>query len=345
MIRIESLRIEFTGFQVRDVDLTIENHEFFALMGPTGAGKTVLLEAIAGLVPPAGGRIFIGGTDVTDLPPEKRGIGIVYQDYSLFPHLTVEQNITYGLHFHRIGKAEARSRLEELVEDLSLSHLLHRHPGTLSGGEAQRVTMARALVVEPGILLLDEPLSALDPSFREDMRHRLEALHKKSRTTFLMVTHNFAEALSLADRCAVMNNGRIEQVGLMEDIFQRPESTFVADFVGMKNLFKVDFRGDQACIGDLCIDLGRNGNNSHRYVAIRPEDVVLSPEPLESSMRNAFRGTVRQIRDQGLYYEVVVEVDGVSFISAITKRSLFDLRIREGMSLTLSFKATSIHTF
>ncbi len=345
MIRIDNLKIELGDFRIRDVDLTIGKNEFFVLMGPTGAGKTVLLEAIAGLVPLAGGRIVIGGTDVTSLPPEKRGIGIVYQDYSLFPHLTVEKNITYGLRFHRLGKAGARSRFDELVEGLNLSHLLHRHPGTLSGGEGQRVTLARALIVEPKILLLDEPLSALDPNFREDMRHRLVNIHKMSRTTFLMVTHDFAEALSLADRCAVMNDGIIEQIGTMEDIFQRPESTFVADFVGMKNLFKVDFRESSACVGDLRIDLGRNVDNGHRYIAIRPEDIVLSSERLDSSMRNAFEGTVRQVRDQGLYHEIVVDIEGVSFISAITKRSLFDLRIREGASLIVSFKATSIHTF
>ena len=345
MITIENVNIHLGEFDLWEINLSIEKNEFFILMGPTGAGKTVLLEAIAGLIRVDSGRISVGGRDITMLPPEKRGISIVYQDYSLFPHLTVRDNITYGLHFHKIPKNEADKRFDRLVDELDLAHLLHRLPTNLSGGENQRVALARALIVSPQVLLLDEPLSALDPGFREELRKGLKRLHTHTDVTFLMVTHDFSEALSLADRAAVMDRGTIKQVGRMKEIFQKPESTFVADFVGMKNLFAVGFQGTKAIIDGLEIELGRSPDNSHGYIAIRPEDIVLSTEKLSSSMRNSFRGTVTEVTDQGLYYEVSIAAEGVTFKSLITKRALFDLEISEGSDICLSFKATAIHTF
>lgn len=345
MIGIDNVSIHLGEFDLRDINLTIGRNEFFILMGPTGAGKTVLLEAIAGLIRVGSGRISVGGRDVTGLPPEKRGISIVYQDYSLFPHLTVLDNITYGLHFHKIPKNEADKRLDRLVDELDLAHLLERLPTNLSGGENQRVSLARALIVDPQVLLLDEPLSALDPGFREDLRKGLKGLHEHTDATFLMVTHDFSEALSLADRAAVMDGGRIKQVGEMKEIFQKPESTFVADFVGMKNLFTASFQDTKALINGLEVELGRTPEDGHGYIAIRPEDVVLSRRKLYSSMRNSFRGKVTDITDQGLYYEVSIFVDGVTFKSLITKSALFDLEVGEGSYIYLSFKSTAIHTF
>ena len=345
MIKIENLNIHLGEFNLHDINLNIEENEFFMLMGPTGAGKTVLLEAIAGLIPTKSGTISVGNINITKLPPEKRGIGIVYQDHSLFPHLTVLDNITYGFHFHKIDKIQAEKRLNRLVKDLDLSHLLKRLPLNLSGGELQRIALARALMVNPSVLLLDEPLSALDTNFREEIRTGLKRLHKNSNVTFLMVTHDFAEALSLADRAAVMSNGRIEQTGKMEDIFQRPDSTFVADFVGMKNLFAAQFRDTKALTGSIEIELGRKPENGHGYIAIRPEDIVLSKESFASSMRNSFKGTVTGVIDQGFYYEVDVKVKNVTFKSLITKNSLFELGIQEGIEMLLSFKSTAIHNF
>jgi molybdate/tungstate transport system ATP-binding protein len=345
MITIRELNIDLQEFQLRNINLEITENEFFILMGPTGAGKTVLLEAIAGLVPIKSGKIYIGDRDVTGLPPEKRDISIVYQDYALFPHFTVMDNITYGLHFHKIDKRKAQERLAQLLDVLNLSHLQHRLPANLSGGEKQRVSVARALMVNPRVLLLDEPLSALDPGFREEVRGSLKTLHRTSSVTFLMVTHDFAEALSLAGRAAVMNNGRIEQIGTIEDIFQRPSSTFVADFVGMKNLFAAQFKGTRADVKNLDIELGRQPINNHGYLAIRPEDIVLSREALSSSMRNSFRGVVTGVFDQGFYYEVHVRAGTVTFKSLLTKRAVFELQLQEGSDVFLSFKSTAIHTF
>jgi molybdate/tungstate transport system ATP-binding protein len=345
MIRIENLNIRLLGFNLLDINLDIGKNEFFILMGPTGAGKTVLLEAIAGLVPLTSGNITLGERDITRLAPERRGISIVYQDYALFPHLTVQDNITYGLHFHHIDKTEAKKVFSRLVEELNLAHLLRRLPINLSGGEKQRVALARALIVEPKVLLLDEPISALDPSFREEVRKGLKRVHQSSHITFFMVTHDFAEALSLADRAAVMNDGKIEQIGMMEEIFQKPRSTFVADFVGMKNLFAAHYQGTKAIIDDVEMELGRKPSNTHGYIAIRPEDIVISRKRLTSSMRNSFRGKVTGVIDQGFSYEVHVQVGQILFKSLITKRSLVELDIHEGSDVVLSCKSAAIHNF
>ncbi len=345
MIEIRDLRVHLGEFRLKDIDLTIDEAGFFVLMGPTGAGKTVLLEAIAGLVPVLGGSIVVSGRDITRFSPEKRGIGIMYQDYALFPHLSIAHNITFGMRYHQHDRASSLKRFEKLVDDLGISHLLHRQPETLSGGELQRVALARALMVEPRVILLDEPLSALDPGFREDIRLLLKQLHKSSRITFFMVTHDFSEAISLATKAAVMNDGTIVQVGTIQDIFQRPSSSFVADFVGMKNIFSALFNRDTASVGTLSIGVPHRHGNSSGYIAIRPEDIVISLKPLESSMRNSFTGVIRGIIDQGFLYEVHVAVQGQVFKSLVTKGSAVDLGLDIGTGVQVSFKTSAVHMF
>ncbi len=345
MIKIENLHIQLGGFDLHDINLHIEENDFFMLMGPSGAGKTILLEAIAGLVPVKSGRIKVAGQDITQLPPEKRGISIVYQDYALFPHLTVANNIRYGLRFQKIEKSEGVQRLDQLLKLLNLQHLANRSPETLSGGEQQRVAMARALIVNPRVLLLDEPLSALDPRLREEFRLVLKRLQQQSTATILMVTHDFAEALALGHRGAIVNAGQIEQSGSMEELFQRPQSTMVADFVGMKNLFAVTILEETARIKNLQIQLGHSHDQDEGFIAIRPEDIVLSTEQLQSSMRNSFQGRISQIISQGFYYEVHVTVDGINFCALVTKGALLEMELQEGKEIYLFFKSTAIHTF
>ncbi len=345
MISIQDLTINLKEFNLYDINLSVSENEFFVLMGPTGAGKTVLLEAIAGLIPLIRGEIFVGGKKITRLPPEKRGVSIVYQDYALFPHLTVLENIIYGWHFHRAEKTSAEKRLDRLLEILNLFGLKHRFPGNLSGGEKQRVALARALMVEPKVLLLDEPLSALDPNFREEVRGALKRLHQSSDTTFLMVTHDFADALSLAGRAAVMNNGRIEQIGNVREIFEKPISPFIADFVGMKNLFEASFYNTQALVSGLKIETGRIVDPSSHYLAIRPEDIIISRETFSSSMRNNYSGIVTRINNQGFYYEIGVRIKDTPFKGLITKGALIELGLEEGIPVYISFKASAVHVF
>ncbi len=344
MIRIEGLETDLKGFNIRGIDLSIKEGEFFILMGPTGAGKTVLLEAMAGLVPVKKGKILIGGKDVTRLPPEKRGIVIVYQDHVLFPHMTVMENIRYGLHFHKLNEGRAKKRLGRLIEELELANIADRLPLNLSGGELQRVALARALMVKPSVLLLDEPLSALDPNFREDIRHGLRKIHRSSGTTFMMVTHDFAEALSLGSRGAVINNGRIEQTGNMEDIFQRPGTSFVADFVGMKNIFEARFTGSSAFIGNgLKIDTGRRTSGGQGLIAIRPDDINVTLEEIPWNNKNFFKGIFAGAIDQGFYYEAHVQVEMITFRSLISKKVLLEMKLPDGAEVFLSFEKNAVH--
>ncbi len=346
MIEINGLNIKLGNFYLRKIDICIEENQFFVLLGPTGAGKSVLLEAIAGLIPVSSGKIMIRNRDITKLPPEKRGVGIVYQDHSLFPHLSVADNINYGLHFHKINKKNILRKYEHLTEQLNITKILDRHPQTLSGGERQRVALARALIIEPDILLLDEPLSAIDPAFRSELQNMLKELHKKTNTTFLMVTHNFPEALALAEKAAILNNGVIEQNGTIMDIFRKPCSAFVAGFVGMKNIFFAEFRGSKALIEGIELESGYKTPDSKGYIALRPEDIILSNKKVTStSIRNSFKGVVKRILDLGPSYEVDVMINNTLFKSLITNGAMLELNIREGNEIYASFKATAIHCF
>jgi molybdate/tungstate transport system ATP-binding protein len=350
-LRIENLTVDLGQFKLENINLELEDGDFFALMGPTGAGKSVLLEALVGLVPQDSGEIHIDERRITHLAPEERGIGIVYQDYALFPHLSVLENIRYGLKFQTPKKAKLNSRVkaaaavDDLVSLLGLNHLLNRHPATLSGGEQQRVALARALVVKPDILLLDEPLSALDPNFRQELRVHLKNLHSASGATFLMVTHDFSEALSLAQHAAIMAQGKLEQTGTIEDIFRRPTTAVVADFVGMKNLFKVEFSATKVYCGKVEFKVAQAFKTGSGYIAIRPEDLILSKIPLISSLQNCFTGRVAAIRSHGFFYEIDLQVENLTFTAVITNHAFFDLEPAIDGNFFLSFKATAVHQF
>ncbi len=223
---------------VEHVDLTIEGGEFFTLLGPSGSGKTTCLRMIGGFTLPTSGRILIGGQDVSQLPPYARPVNTVFQDYALFPHMNIRDNVAYGLMVKGVDKAQRLRRADEMLELVRLGGVGDRRPAQLSGGQRQRVALARALINEPQVLLLDEPLGALDLKLREQMQTELKALQRKLGITFLFITHDQHEALSMSDRIGVFNNGRLEQVGTPPAIYNTPATRFVADFVGAANVFQ-----------------------------------------------------------------------------------------------------------
>lgn len=348
-VLLRDLWIDLQEFNLRQIDLAIAAGEYFVILGPTGAGKTVLLETIAGLHQPAKGGILLSGQDVTDVPPERRGIGFVYQDYALFPHLSVAENIAFGLKLRGVERKTIEERVASVGQLLDIAPLLHRRPETLSGGEAQRVALARALVVEPRLLLLDEPLSALDPEMREELQRELARLHRQLGTTTLHVTHDFEEAVALGDRIAVVNKGQIVQVGSPEDIFRKPDSEFVARFVGVKNIFKGEIHSAEngykvLPLADDVEILLVTKLSGQVHASIRPEDILVAREAIRSSAQNSFRGHIVNIVDKGTVVYVTVRLPP-DMTCMITKRSLEDMELREGLEVYIAFKAAAVHVF
>ena len=345
MIDIKDLFIKLPGFTLQDINLSIQDGEFFMLLGPTGAGKTLILEAIAGIVPITSGRIFVKGKEITRLPPEQRGTSIVYQDYALFPHLSVLKNITYGLRYHKNDPKASKKRVTRLMEQLGLQPLAQRSIHNLSGGEKQRIALARALAVNPSVLLLDEPLSALDPNFREDIRDLLKKLHQEVETTFLMVTHDFAEAMFLGERMAVLNTGKIDQIGPVREVFHKPATPFVAKFMGIKNVFHASFRNTKARVNNLELHLQSPPGENNRYVAIRPENIIISRNGTSGNDINSFQGKVMGITDRGPYYEVSAGTGDVIFRVMLSKNDFFKLELQKGKDIHLSIRSSAIHVF
>ncbi|MFN0186951.1 MAG: ABC transporter ATP-binding protein [Aquabacterium sp.] len=272
---------------VDGVDLTIEAGEFFTLLGPSGSGKTTALRMIGGFTLPTAGRILIGGADVTALPPYARPVNTVFQDYALFPHMSIRDNVAYGLMVRGVDRRTREARADELLALVQLAGTADRRPAQLSGGQRQRVALARALINQPQVLLLDEPLGALDLKLREQMQTELKALQRQLGITFLFITHDQHEALSMSDRIGVFNAGRIEQVGTPQDIYNRPASRFVAHFVGAANLLE----GDAA-----------RALTGHGAAMLRPEAIRLgAPDGARAS------GTVAEAQYFGAFARIAVQ--------------------------------------
>ena len=344
MIAIQDLNLILSGFRLQNINLRIHPNDFFAVIGPTGSGKSLLLEAIVGLRPIQSGRIYINNEDLTHTPPERRKLGIVYQDYALFSHLSVRKNIEFGLQYNHIQPQTGKKRFENLVETMGLGHLLHRKPGTLSGGEQQRVALARVLIIKPRAVLLDEPLSALDPTYQDEMKDLLKTLHRDWGTTFLLVSHNFADVLYLANQGAIMHEGRIEQQGATQELFEKPNSPFTAQFVGMKNFFKATIHNQKAVLDHLELHLDSISENGNTYLGIRPEDIL--PVAAENHVQpNVFQGNLTKVVNKGFHFEIKLDVQGTRFTALWPKRTVLDLGIEPGASLQIAFPPECLHTF
>jgi molybdopterin-binding protein len=348
MIEVKNLFVDLGEFVLKDITLNIEEGEYFIILGPTGAGKTILLESIAGLYPIKSGEIWLRGKEVTGVEPENRKISIVYQDHVLFPHLSVKDNIVFGLKMNKATPDEQKDRLNWVAELLGISNLLHRRPDTLSGGEKQKVALGRAIVTQPELLLVDEPLSALDPETRESVQQELRQLHRALGITVLHVTHDFEEAIALGNRIAVIGEGRLMQVGVPEQIFRHPNSEFVARFAMTRNIFLG--RAERKPNGDTTFQV--NGTefiiaadvDGTRHASIRPEDILISSEPIHSSARNCFPGTITRVLDKGSTLYVTVSIPP-ELSCLVTRHSFQELELKEGKRVYITFKATSIHIF
>jgi putative spermidine/putrescine transport system ATP-binding protein len=306
-VRFESLRKQYNRLiAVDNVSLTIEPGSMIALLGPSGCGKTTCLRMIAGLVQPTSGNIFVNNVNITNVPVHRRNIGMLFQNYALFPHLTVEENIAFGLEMRGNSKSDAAKRVADALSLVQLSSYGKRYPSQLSGGQQQRVALGRALVIEPAMLLLDEPLGALDKGLRESMQVELRALQQRLGLTTVMVTHDQDEALTMADKIVVMRDGKLEQVGTAAEVYQRPESTFVANFIGASNMFagRVERREGRGAVirADSGIRLlidEYTGQESHATVSVRPEAVTI--EKAEKSPLNEAVNSVIAKVEQVVY--------------------------------------------
>jgi len=345
MIALENITYTLGSFSIKNISLHIPENEYFVLLGPTGAGKTLILELIAGFHIPRKGRILLNNSNVTHLPPEKRNIGFVYQDYSLFPHMTVKDNIAFGLEMHKAPQMEIERKVEDTMNLIGISHLKERHPSTLSGGEQQRVSLARALAPNPKILLLDEPLGALDPRTQRFLREELKRIHKTQNVTTIHVTHDQTEALILADRIGVIMNGEIVQVGSSHELFNRPINERIAEFVGVENVLKGTIKSNKDGLALIDVDNREvctlTGIKDGKVdVFIRPENIVLSKNPLRSSARNVFKNRIAKITNLGPILNVELD-NGLEIF--ITKQSAEEMSLKQGVKVYASFKATATH--
>ncbi|MEV8588042.1 ABC transporter ATP-binding protein [Streptomyces sp. NPDC051180] len=307
-IRFDGVTVAYGSTTVLDsLDLTVEPGEVMALLGPSGSGKTTALRAVAGFVRPASGRVYIGDRDVTGLPPYKRGIGMVVQQYALFPHLRVDANVAFGLKAQKAPKGEIPARVAEALEMTGMAAYARRYPRELSGGQQQRVAIARALAIRPGVLLLDEPLSALDAQLRSGMLAELARLHRElPDVSILYVTHDQVEALTLADRIAVMDRARLQDCGTPQDLYRRPRTEFTASFVGNANLLPVTVGRDGVTFDGtvLKVPAPEAVPGAAATLCVRPHLVGLGDGP------NALRGRVAEVQWRGSTHRLYVEVGG-----------------------------------
>jgi len=313
LISLRNVAVDFDGERIlHNIDLDINDKEFVTLLGPSGCGKTTTLRIIGGFVEPTEGDVFFDGERINDLPPYKRQVNTVFQRYALFPHLNVFENVEFGLKLHNVPEQERRTRVKEMLEMVNLKGYEHRSINRLSGGQQQRVAIARALINHPRVLLLDEPLGALDLKLRKEMQIELKRIQQSLEITFIYVTHDQEEALTMSDRVVVMKDGNILQQGTPQDIYNEPANAFVADFIGESNIvdgvmhrdFLVEFAGREFD----CVDKGFAADE-RVDVVIRPEDIKVVP-----TITGQFSGLVESVTFKGVHYEMIVDSCGIKWM-------------------------------
>ncbi|WP_409526615.1 putative 2-aminoethylphosphonate ABC transporter ATP-binding protein [Nitrincola sp. MINF-07-Sa-05] len=342
-LRIEGLSKTFGHFTaLESIDLSIREGEFVCFLGPSGCGKTTLLRAIAGLELQSRGRIIQQGRDISWLPPQERDFGIVFQSYALFPNLSVKDNIAYGLRNQRRQRQKIQQRVDELLALIDLQGSGDKYPAQLSGGQQQRVALARALATEPGLLLLDEPLSALDARVRLHLRQQIKALQQRLGVTTIMVTHDQEEALTMADRVVVMNHGSIEQIGTPQEIYREPVSPFVASFVGSMNLLKANVEGRQSVrLGKqlLSCQLHDLADRSTALLAIRPEEIKLLTPTDAALEQDLITAEVKYVEYLGACQRLHCQLEGAQqpVLVDIGQTALDSVQAERGSRVYLQF--------
>ena len=323
IIKLENISVAFDGETILDdISLKIDENEFITLLGPSGCGKTTTLRIIAGFLEPDKGDVIFDGKKINGVPAYKRQVNTIFQRYALFPHLNVYENIAFGLRLRKVKEDEIRETVSEMLSLVNLKGFGNRNIASLSGGQQQRVAIARALAVKPRVLLLDEPLGALDLKLRKDMQVELKSIQQKLGITFIYVTHDQEEALSMSDTIVVMDGGKIQQIGTPTDVYNEPSNAFVADFIGESNILDgimhEDFSVEFAGIKFQCVDKGFK-KDEPVDVVIRPEDVdVVSPE------EGMLKGLVTSVTFKGVHYEIIVDVEGFKWMIQTTEKSEVD---------------------
>jgi spermidine/putrescine transport system ATP-binding protein len=349
-VELETLTKRFVDFTAVDgISLEIRSGEFFSLLGPSGCGKTTTLRMVAGFEPPTEGKILLDGADVANLAPNKRNVNTVFQSYALFPFLTVAENVAFGMKYKSVPRSERDSRVAEALELVQLSEFAKRRPNQLSGGQQQRVALARALVLRPAVLLLDEPLGALDAKLRRTLQVELGALQKQVGITFLYVTHDQEEALTMSDRLAVMNNGRIVQLGTPAEVYNEPADAYVADFLGVSNLMDAEVQeggnGQKPCrlrLGDFALDAhtGRLDATGAVKLAIRPERIHL--HPYGAAGANHLPGMVERLVFLGSITHVYVRLATGTALQALVRNDGSSLPYAQGTAVSVGLPAEAL---
>lgn len=345
MLEIRNISKIYPGFALEDISFQVDDGDYFILLGPSGAGKTQVLEILAGLVRPDHGDIFLDSREITGWKMQSRPFGLVFQDLAVFPHLTVGGNIQYGLQTKGLTRRERHEQVRKQADALEIGHLLDRMPSGLSGGELQRVALARTLIRNPRYLLLDEPLASLDIPLRQGLRSLLKKISMTGQT-IIHVTHDYEEALVLGTQVAVMNNGKIIQSGPADEVFHHPGSEFAARFTGIRNYFPAKLyremeRQYAELENGLVLRLTTEETAGKGYVMIRGEDIFMALENLPTSATNQFKAEITDIEPCAAGFEIKVDA-GIPLYARITRESLQNLGLRTGKTVWVSFKASSV---
>jgi len=345
LLELKNISKTYKQFSLKEINLQVGKGDYFVLLGNSGSGKSLLLELIAGLINTKEGEIYLNGNNISNKPIQKRQIGLVFQDFALFPHKTVQENILYSLNISGVGKTEKKAKLYDIATSMNIQHLLKRLPGTLSGGESQRVALARTLIKKPEVLLLDEPLSSLDVQLRSGLRALLKEINKNGQT-IIHVTHDYDEAIALGKKVAVIDDGKIIQSGTIQSVFKNPESEFVANFVGVKNFFKsilhhLNGKTVAKVNGLAEIHLLSDSDEGEGFVMIRDEDILIYDKKPDSSAMNNFEGEVKEAVPARLGMEIAIQAS-LLFWVLVTHESYERMKLEQGKKVWISFKASAV---